>query len=237
MIKLLPARRPHPGNTLRVAVLAFAALLVFSACDSVVDAHEEDPEEDIERTYTKTIERTYANEFERALIDSAEAAYPPRDSVIAILDIVYSWRDNGSIIPQTEYWHMSGLDGVLQPYMITIDAIEYYDELIDSLNEGAMPGIKRAVFGYRSEISFHEEFTFEWPEWLVMVIEEITGRELNPSEYFEQVHVVEMSLLWVHVCVEHCMAEFDMKRVVILDKTGKVLRIFKDGPWWPTAVS
>lgn len=198
---------------------------------------EDEPEEEIERIYTKTIEREYSNEFEQALIDSAEAAYPPRDSVVTILDIVYSYRDNDNIIPETAYWHLNSLDGVLQPYMITKDAINYYSALIDTLKSRSDEHIKEAKFHYQSEVTFYEEFFFEWSEYLVEVIEEVTGQELERSRYFEQVYVIEMELGWRHVCIVHCSAGFVMERTVIFDATGKLLKVYMDGPWWPVMVS
>ncbi len=184
---------------------------------------EDDPEEEIERIYNKTIERNYSNEFERALIDSAEAAYPPRDSVAAA---VPSWSEMN--IPETGYWYYFSFDGILIPFAITKDAIGYYSSLIDSLEaEVTHQFIKEAYFEYESTISFKEEYHFDWP-----APGEANGpeRPVEPED-FENVYVVELSLKWNHIQIDPYGMTLLHGRVVIFDQNGNLIRVFLDGKW------
>ncbi len=221
-------------KTLNTIVLLFflcaSIIIIYTDCSSpVVD----DPE--VERSYSKTIERVYTNEFERALIDSAEAAYPPRDSVVAVAP---DWMKDQ--LPETGYWFHWVIDGVLIPYAITIDAIEYYSNLIDSLEDGVShQHIIKADFDYRVSISFKEEYDFDWPEeWNEMIW--IALREAGEwpiKERFERVFVVKKLLYWFHHCGETCALWLYHVRIVIFDESGNLIKIFLDGDWWVPIVS
>lgn len=204
-------------------------------CNTISTPEEEEPE--IERSYTKSIERNYSNEIERALIDSAEAAYPPRDSVIAVLDHAYPNRNNNELLPETGYWHYDSFDGILLPYSITIDAIIYYSNLIDSMKAGVTHQfITNANFIYKTSISFEEEYSFEkpeeWPEVLWMSFLEF-GHNQPPSQPFENIYVVKMYLEWGNYCSEVCGLNFTQARIILFNETEELIGIYLDGIWYP----
>lgn len=202
---------------------------------------EDDPEEEIERIYNKTIERNYSNEFERALIDSAEAAYPPRDNVIAVLDSAFPNRNYDELLPVTEYWHYDSFDGILLPYSITIDAIDYYGSLIDSMKASVTHQfITKANFKYKTSISFEEEYSFERPEeWPDVVWQAFLsfgqefGQNQLPSQLFENIYAVKMYLEWDHYCSEVCGLNFTQVRIILFNEKGDLVGIYLDGIWYP----
>ncbi len=153
---------------------------------------EEEPEEEIERIYNKTIEQNYSNEFERALIDSAEAVYPPRDSLLALIP-----PERWNLVPETRYWYFSSFDGVLTPYVLTEDAIIYYSSLVDSLKSGLHQQIVKAEFEYRVKISFSESYEFRWPQWPEILTEE--SIPVLPADTLFNIYVVEMAMMWDHI--------------------------------------
>ncbi len=203
---------------MRLPLLSTALLLVIAlaGCDSGVT------EAEVERSYSESIVREAANDFEASLIAQAEAVYPPRDSVIAA-----AW--DPAQVPETEYWYYAGFDGVRIPYAITGDAVAYYADLIDALEAGErLQFLTEASLDYRVAVSFRTAYTFEGvdPETL----------EPLPSESFERVYVVEMSLAWYQYCGDLCAMWIDHERVVVFDEAGTLLRVFLDGPR-PVAVS
>ena len=228
-----PQNAPHfKSYENRVSLTGYLGLLLlltgifFTGCESVVDADEDD-EKEVERSYSKSIEREYDNEFERSLIDSAEAVYPPRDSVLSAVS-----DNNRDHIPETNYWFYRSIDQVLIPFAITAEAVDYYSTLIDSMKAGITHQfINSAEFEYRTSISFEEEYEFNWPEELVDSYIERTG-EQPPEETFHQVYVVKKKIRWEHRCVEHCGLWLKRDRVVIINKNNDIKRVFLDGGWW-----
>ena len=210
-------------------------LTTFVGCKSPTESIEE---EEIERSYTKTIERTYSNDFERALIDSAEAAYPPRDSVIAAAPS--GMKEH---IPASDFWFYNSFDGILIPFAITQDAIHYYSTLIDSMNNGITHQfITDAYFKYRVNISYEEEFEFEkfekpdeWPELVWLVFLEFGKNQLS-THLYKNVYVVKMYMEWDHYCPEGCGMSITQLRIVLLDENGSVQEVFLDGNWFGVTV-
>ena len=203
---------------MRLSLLSTVLLLsiALAGCDSG------GTEPEVERSYSKSIVREAASVFEATLIARAEVVYPPRDSVVAA-----AW--DPVQVPEVGYWFYGAFDGVLLPYAITGDAVTYYSELIDALEAGErLQFLTAASLDYRATASFREEYTFEGvdPETL----------EPLPSESFERVYVVEMSLKWHQYCGFDCAMWIDHDRVVVFDEAGDVLRVFLDGPR-PIAVS
>lgn len=196
--------------------LIIGLLAVLGGCNTPT---ETEYEEEIERSYTKTIERTYANAFERALIDSSEAAYMSRDSMLTLLPS--SYHDN---IPETGYWFFNRTDGVLLPFALTVDAVDYYSNLIDSIEVGVThQHIYLAEFEYLASVSFEESYLFE---------SEFES-ELLPPEQFEQVYVVVLRMQWNHYCIplENCGLYISSTRIVVFNESGSLKKIFLDG--WP----
>ena len=114
-------------------------LFAFISCDNSSDDNElEMPE----RSYTSLIERNTENSFEAELITKAESYYPSRQNVIDATE----W--SGIEVPETAYWYYNSFDGVLIPFCITTDAINYYTTLIDEFNAK-----KEDVFFYTAEFN------------------------------------------------------------------------------------
>jgi hypothetical protein len=198
------------------------SILLLAGCNSEVNNLDEELQPP-KREFTKNIERVFSNEFEQNLISSAESFYPPRDSV---LNAAESWfRD---LIPDTNYWFYDSFDGIRIPYAITIDAINYYSDFIDTLNAGLKSIIYKAVFKYKAEITYYTSYTFEG-------VDPLTEIPL-PIISFEDVYVVEMNLSWDHYCGMECGLYIKHKRIVVLNSQGELLQIFYDGKI-PVAVS
>lgn len=214
-------------------IYSIGLLTVLVGCKSPIESIEEESE----RSYTKTIERTYSNEFERSLIDSAEAAYPPRDSVLAAV-----WPPSfQEYIPEYGYWFYRRIDGVLIPFAITIDVVDYYSSLLDSMESGGThQHIHTAEFEYRASVSFEDAYEFQWPEDIIETYIELTGQQ-PPEESFQMVYVVEKKMRWHHRCGadldDLCGLWVNNERVVIFDENGLLIRIFLDGVWWVPMVS
>lgn len=226
--------------TIQQGIILFIAFLL-SGCGLF---ENEQAEEETDRSYTKSIERNYSNEFERTLIDSAEVAYPPRDSVVAVLDRAYPNRNYDELLPETEYWHYDSFDGILLPYSITIDAIDYYSHLIDSMKAGVTHQfINKANFKYKTSISFEDEYSFErpeeWPELVWQAFLEF-GQEFGqnplPSQSFENIYVVKMYMEWGNYCSEVCGMNFTQVRIVLFNEKGDLIGIYLDGIWYPPTV-
>ena len=198
------------------------SILLLAGCNSEVNNLEEELQPP-KREFTKNIERVFSNEFEQNLISNAESFYPPRDSV---LNAAESWfRD---LIPDTNYWFYDSFDGIRIPYAITIDAINYYSDFIDTLNAGLKSIIYKAVFKYKAEITYYTSYTFEG-------VDPLTEIPL-PIISFEDVYVVEMNLSWDHYCGMECGLYIKHKRIVVLNSQGELLQNFYDGKI-PVAVS
>ena len=222
-----------------LAVLLFLIGIFVAGCDSVVDVGDsdeeevEEEEEEVERSLSKTIERNYDTEFKAALIDSAEAAYPPRDSVVDAALIHTSVNFDEDDIPESEFWWYTSFDHVLIPFAITGDAVEYYISLMEAIKDERSHGfIKEVEFEYIADISFKEEYNFEWTKYSRDIYEELTGQEA-PEYKYKQVYVIDKKLSWYHSCVEHCALNVYIERVVIFDQDGKLKSIYYDGPFWP----
>ena len=194
-------------------LLLLPALFLLAACDAAVNELETD-ETATERSYTKTIEREGTSAFEASLIAQAEAAYPPRDSVLAAV-----LPEQHGQIPETGYWYYSSFDGVLIPYAITGDAVTYYSALIDSLERETSAFFTQAELEYKADVSFEEAYAAPSPEGVA-----------SPQESFERVYVVSMSLKWFQYCGSLCAMWIDQQRVVVFDASGTLLRVFLDGP-------
>ena len=188
-------------------------LLIFS-----VSCVKETEEPELETSFTKSIERIAKDSFETNLIEMAEKAYPPRMEVVAAA--VFSNIE----IPDSAYWYYNSFDGVLIPYAITIDAINYYTELIDGLESGTISSIFiTASFDYKAEVELKEEYT-------------IANNENNNDDNYQNVYVVTMNLKWENYCGSLCALWISKKRTVVFDKNGELLKIYFDGAE-PVAVS
>lgn len=175
---------------------------------------EKDEGLDVERNYTKIIERTFANDFEATLIDKAEAYYPPRDSVV---NAARSWVE----VPETKYWYYDGFDGVYIPYAITIDAINYYEGLIDTYNASPDDAFFIvANFTYKAEVEFFDSYSS--PE------RNSDGVAIDVKE-FTSVYVVTMELSWDDYCGSLCAAWIKKERIVVFNQAGEILDVFLDG--------
>lgn len=178
---------------------------------TVVSCNKENEEPELETSYTKSIERISSNDFEKNLIEIAENTYPPKMDVMAAA--IFSNIE----IPDSAYWYYNSFDGVLIPYAITIDAINYYSELIEAMNAGEVNTIFiTASFDYKSEVKYKEKFSIAITE------------QVDPENY-ENVFIVEMDLKWQNYCGSLCALWISKKRTVVFNKEGELIKIYFDG--------
>ncbi len=149
-------------------------------------------------------------DFERHLdmVRIAESVYPPRDVVLRHagrgLD---GWRAPSE--DERLWWY--GADPVRFPYAITADAVAYFRDLHERLDQGeSYYGITRSSFRYRA--------TVDYAIWFV----------LN-DQTFENVNVVRLELSWSHACGTRCGNFFVKDRVVLIAPDGSVVAVTGDG--------
>ncbi|MEX2633986.1 MAG: hypothetical protein WD267_08130 [Balneolales bacterium] len=208
------------ANFFLLAISLISVVILSISCDSAVDKGQE--EEEIERTYIKSIERDFDNNFEEEIIKKAEAVYPSRDKVISSAE---DW--GGMQIPNEGYWFYGHFDGILIPYSITTEAISYYSDVLDTVEQ--RQSLIRAEFEYHSSVKFEENYIHEWPEeWPEN--HQYDYDEKAPSDPLEQVYVVKMRLKWDHYCGMTCGLTINHYRIVIFDEEGTLIHAYFDGP-------
>lgn len=199
-------------NTYKKPFLFIIILTLFISC---IKENEDDNQNEIERSYTKSIERISASDFESDLIDQAEKYYPPREDVVSAAE----W--SGMEIPETKYWYYSNFDGVKIPFAITEDAINYYSDLIDEFNENPDDVFfYMASFEYKAEVIFYENYVS--PE------ADSQGQATEP-ESFDSVYVIKMTLVWEDYCGSLCAAWINKNRIVVFNESGELLKVYLDG--------
>jgi hypothetical protein len=198
------------------AILKFSVGLIIIIVAISCNIETEEPV--IEKIYTKSVERISINDFEKNPIEKAESIYPERIEVMAAA--VFSNID----IPETGYWYYNSFDGIQIPYAITIDAINYYTELIDDINSGKINTFfLKATFIYQAKVEFHDNYSIK-----------INGKD-DANEY-KNVYVVDMNLTWEHSCGSLCGLWINKKRTVVFDQSGELQKVYYDGAE-PVAVS
>ena len=186
-------------------------ILALVSCNDSSDDDLEMPE----RSYTKLIERNSDNSFEAELITKAESYYPPREDLIAATE----W--SGMEVPEDAYWYYNSFDGVLIPYCITTDAIDYYTTLIDVFNANKEDVFfYTAEFTYSANVEFHDSYTS--PD------KNSIGETVEPQS-FESVYVVTLDLYWMDYCGPLCAMWIEKQRIAVFDESGDLLEVFMDG--------
>ncbi len=133
---------------------------------------------------------------------------------------VYPWQHN--LIPESGYWWYMRFDGVYLPFAITIDAINYYENFIDSLAIKEQDDFyKTAEFEYEAQVNFHDSFDIYEAGYTNPTPEQLLGS-------FENVYVVEMDLRFRFDCGTDCLLSTGKQRVVVFDDEGKLLEVFYD---------
>ncbi|HMB93546.1 MAG TPA: hypothetical protein VKP65_22020 [Rhodothermales bacterium] len=204
--------------------LLFLVLVFLAACDAAEPVEEEPPPivPVTERSYTKSITRSFNSPFEESLIAAAEAVYPPRESVVAV---VPEWANYE--IPQTDYWWWWHFDSVLVPYAITHEAVDYYSGLIDALKAGETHQfIITADLVYEAQVSFEFSYSVEGTEDYL----------LEKPVVFKRVYVVSMELEWDQYCGILCGMSVRGERVVVFDENGTLINVFFDRQHPVTAI-
>ncbi len=188
-----------------VAAVAF----IVSSCMQEPGGNEE------EREYKKLIVRDFGNSVEEALLTKAENYYPPRE------DIINAISTQTIAIPDSNYWYYDDFDGIRVPYCITIDAVNFYTHVIDSLNKDKPANfLITAEFNYKAEVSFQKIY-YSPPK-------NNKGETVTP-ERFESVYVVHMYILWKDYCGALCGTNISRERIVIFNEEGELLKVFLDG--------
>ncbi len=193
----------------------FLLILFMLALVSCSDSSDDNEPEMTERSYTKLIERNSDTSFEADLITKAESYYPPKQDVIDATE----W--SGIEVPETDYWYYNSFDGVLIPYCITTEAINYYSTLIDDFNANKEDVFfYTAEFTYTANVEFHDTYTS--PD------ENSNGETVEPQS-FESVYVVTLDLSWMDYCGSLCAMWIDKQRIAVFNESGDLLEIFMDG--------
>ena len=186
-------------------------MLALVSCNDSSDDELEMPE----RSYTKLIERNSDNSFEAELITKAELYYPPREDLIAATE----W--SGMEVPETAYWYYNSFDGVLIPYCITTDAIDYYTTLIDEFNANKEDVFfYTAEFTYSANVEFHDSYTS--PD------KNSIGETVEPQS-FDSVYVVTLDLYWMDYCGPLCAMWIEKQRIAVFNESGDLIEVFMDG--------
>nr|WP_319271063.1 hypothetical protein [uncultured Draconibacterium sp.] len=186
-------------------------ILALVSCSDSSDDGLEMPE----RSYTKLIERNSDNSFEAELITKAESYYPPREDLIAATE----WSELE--VPKTAYWYYNSFDGVLIPYCITTEAIDYYTTLIDEFNANKDDVFfLTAEFTYSASVEFYDAYTS--PD------ENSLGETVEPQN-FESVYVVTLDLYWMDYCGPLCAMWIEKQRIAVFNESGDLLEVFMDG--------
>jgi hypothetical protein len=200
------------NNLLYIAIIV--TFILFGCSSETVGPTDE------EERFTKSIERLTSNDFEKSLIEKAELAYLPRDSVIK--DLEEEWPFIIDDLPETGYWYWRYFDGVKLPYSITIHAIDYYVEFIRNLQQDdEQEFYKNASFEYEAFVTY---------ESYIEIYE--LGHQPSPEYFldsFENVYVVNMSMIFRYECFIHCFLSSGKDRLVIFDTDGNMLGIYYDG--------
>ena len=192
-------------------LLSLFMLALVSCNDSSDDNEFEMPE----RSYTSLIERNTDNSFEADLITKTESYYPPREDLVAATE----W--SGLEVPETAYWYYNSFDGVLIPYCITTDAVDYYTTLIDEFNANKDDVFfLTAEFSYSANVEFHDSYSS--PD------ENSNGETVEPQN-FESVYVVTLNLYWMDYCGPLCAMWIEKQRIAVFNESGDLLEVFMDG--------
>ncbi|MBW2261215.1 MAG: hypothetical protein JRG91_04510 [Deltaproteobacteria bacterium] len=159
------------------------------------------------------IARSFEGDDEACLILDAEAAWPERQDVLALIGDEKHQEWAG--VTDEPLWWFRTFDDVRIPYAITEAALPYYAGVIDAFIAGDFSpahGIvmKKSTLKYSASVEHHESFTHE-------------GRT------FQDVDVVHLSLSWFQYCGGECAMGFHKERIVVFGPDGGVLAVFGDG--------
>jgi hypothetical protein len=159
--------------------------------------------------YVVNVERHFQNAQEEGLIGLAEAACPSIDALAGEC-AVFDGPDHDC------HWWCDSFDGVLVPYAITAEAIQYYTELVHTFEAAAAEDPQNAFMlsaslSYSATIGFHETVEIE-------------------GTTFTRVYKVDMTMDWSDYCGPLCAMFFDKTRTVLLTESGEVVGIWGDGP-------
>ena len=190
-------------------------LLLTSLVFITVSCMEDTGRAEEKREYKKTIERNFATDFEEELIDKAESYYPQRE------DIINAISKETIEIPDTLYWYYDDFDGVKIPFCITVDAVNFYSDLITDLNKNKTANFFiTAKFEYKAEVSFHELY--------YSPSKNSKDKDVIP-ERFESVYVVRLQMVWEDNCGSLCGLSIYKERIVVFNKAGELQKVFLDG--------
>jgi len=190
-------------------------LLLTSLVFITVSCMEDTGRTEEKREYKKTIERNFATDFEEELIDKAESYYPQRE------DIINAISKETIEIPDTLYWYYDDFDGVKIPFCITVDAVNFYSDLITDLNKNKTANFFiTAKFEYKAEVSFHELY--------YSPSKNSKDKDVIP-ERFESVYVVRLQMVWEDNCGSLCGLSIYKERIVVFNKAGELQKVFLDG--------
>jgi Carboxypeptidase regulatory-like domain len=202
---VVPSRSPGDTSKRRAYFYAYTEREVHFAYQGI-------DQDTIGRAFTAEVRRNFQNAEEEHLLRIAEETYPPAEAVLAIAE-ERPGRD--APLKQERLWWYGSFDGVRLPYAITLDAVRYYTELVQTMGKGESGrtgGIrmKRAKFSYIANISPRRS---------------TVSRD---GRVFEDVYVVEMRLSWSNYCGSLCACSFSLDRTVLLRRDGTVLCVFGD---------
>lgn len=168
----------------------------------------------LRQPYTIEINRNSADAQAEALLKKAEALYPKREKVLAIMSQYERATPPVSGAKEPLWWSDSA-NGVRIPYAITAGAVVYYQNLIQEFMQGDFKGSRntkmyRASLKYTANIKKYKDWTYQ-------------------KQTFKDVYVADLVLTWRQSCGGRCAMGFETKRQVVLDKAGNVRAVFGDG--------
>lgn len=194
-------------------ILALYFFILLLGCSNSSHINSQSDKE-YKREFSQSITRVFSNEFEEQLLKKAESIYPPRDSVLKIVP-----EKEKHLIPETGYWFTRIFDGIKIPYAITLEAVSFYSNKIEELYKDSTTIIYSAKFIYKAEVNFYETYILDVDRFKVSI-----KQPYNASN----VYVVEMSMEWHDSCGNLCGLGIWLKRVVVFDSAGILLKVFYD---------
>ena len=162
------------------------------------------------KSHKVEIKREFQNADEERLLNVAESLYPNAENLHKNCAAHFKNKER----KQGDDWSCGSFDGVLTPFAVTKDTVNYYLGVSSSFrknNYKISNGIKmsRSSLSYSAKVAKQEKYSAEDAE-------------------FSNVYVVSMELSWNQYCGSLCAMWVSGKRVVVFDKAGNVIHVSGD---------
>jgi len=170
------------------------------------------------------LERKFCTPLEARMIDAAERAMPARQQVHEAMQTA-TYKIVGAV-PEEQFWYYSQCERLLLPYCLSRSAVDYY--VRQARQDKDQPKLLyMATASYWPVFRLSDSYLY-WLEGNVLV--QPSGREDPPDDQeYSDVYVVQMLLRGRLSWTAERKILIMKSRVVVLDKTGKVLAVYGDG--------